>query len=179
MTSWNPTSPTRVVFEGTSDGPDPWFGTFKGVIDGSAFSFTMLEMNGIETYTLNASGTIGTDGSVTNGTWNDNYGLGRNGTFAVADAGDEVFSFTTTPTCVDVNPTQRTTTFGYTVPAGPAGPLPFGQPIAVKVTDGGSPGAGNDHYEHALATGIGSCSPPDGKYYPEYPITAGNLVVHN
>ena len=59
--------------------------------------------------------------------------------------------------------------FGYTIPAGPAGPLPFGQPIAVKVTDGGSPGAGNDHYEHALATGIGSCSPPDGNLLPRVP----------
>ncbi len=136
----------------------------------------MLEMDGVDTFTLNASGTIAADNSVT-GEWNDDYGMGRTGTFAIADVGHEVFSFTTSPTCVDVNPTQRTATFGYTVPPGPAGELPFGQPIAVKVTDGGS--SVLDHrYEHALATSIHSCSPKDGMYYPEYPITAGNLVVH-
>ena len=175
VTSWNPTSPTRVVFEGTSDGPDPWFGTFEGVIDGSAFRFTMLEMDGVDTFTLNAIGTIAADGSVT-GTWNDDYGIGRTGTFAIADVGDEVFSFTTSPTCVQVNPAAHDATFGYTIPAGAPLDLP-GRPVAVKVTDGGSPGAGNDTYQHNFASGTNSCSPLGGTY-SDYAITAGNLVVH-
>ncbi len=178
VTSWTPTSPTRVVFEGTSDGPDQWFGTFKGAINGSAFRFTMLEMDGVDTFTLNASGTIAADGSVIDGTWNDNYGLGRTGTFEIANVGHEVFSFTTSPTCVQVNPAASTTKFGYTIPAGAPLDLP-GKPVAVKVIDGGSPGVGHDEYKHNFAAGISSCDLPPTATYSEYPITAGNLVVHS
>ena len=78
----------------------------------------MFEMDGTNTFTLNAGETIDANGSVT-GTWNDNYGsLGRTGTFAIADVGDEVFSFTTSPTCVQVTPGTHDAKFGFTIPGG-------------------------------------------------------------
>ena len=127
------------------------------------------------TFTLNASGTIAADGSVT-GTWNDNYALGRTGTFAIADVGDEVFSFTASPTCVQVTPGNHEAKFGFTIPAGAPSDL-SGRPVAVRVTDGGSSGAGKDTYQHNFAAGTGSCSPLGG-IYSDYAITAGNLTVH-
>jgi hypothetical protein len=174
VTEWHATSPTRVVFSGNGDGPDPWYGPFTGVIDGSTFSFTLTETDGVQSFTMNAVGTIDANGAVT-GTWSDNYGAGRTGTFAVADVGDEVFSFTATPTCVQVNDAGTKARFGYTIPAGaPAGLA--GQPVAVKVVDGGSPGSTYDTYKHNFATAVGSCLPVGGTY-SEYPITAGNLTV--
>ena len=87
-----------------------------------------------------------------------------------------MFSFTTTPTCVEVTPSTHTALFGYTVPAD-AGHLPS-QAVAVKVFDGGSPGR-YDRYEHKEAVDLlHSCQPQNGAYYPAYPIQAGNLVVH-
>lgn len=178
VTAWQATSPTRVVFEGTGDGPDPWYGDFTGDINGSTFSFTLLETDGVDTFTLNASGTVDANGAVT-GTWNDDYPShvadSRTGTFTIADVGDEVFSFTTSPTCVRVNDAGTKAKFGYTIPAGaPAGLA--GQPVAVKVVDGGSPGAVYDTYKHNFATAVGSCLPQGGVWY-EYPITAGNMTV--
>ena len=47
----------------------------------------------------------------------------------------------------------------------------------MKVTDGGSSGAGKDTYQHNFADGTGSCL-PFGGIYSDYAITAGNLTVH-
>jgi hypothetical protein len=176
--SVTPLSPTSVKFSGTGvqDAQyGPWHGPFEGKINGSTLTFTLLELNGAESYTLNATGTIA-GGSVT-GTWNDNYGGGRTGTFSIgAGAVSEVFSFTTTPSCVKVYPATGVAKFGYTIPADAPAEL-AGQPVAVKVTDNGTPGT-TDTYQHNFAAGQNSCEPTGYAYQPLYPITAGNLTVH-
>jgi hypothetical protein len=177
-------SPTSVSFEGNGvQQAGPWHGTFTATISGSTLTFTLSELNGAESYTLNANGQIDANGAVT-GTWLDNYDplnfpTGRAGKIIIADIGSEVFSFTTTPTCVDViGGSPKVTKFGYTIPAG--APLDLsGKAVAVKVTDGGSSGV-YDTYSHNFAA-LGSCLEPvlvnDVPTYSQYPITAGNLTV--
>ena len=119
-----PLSPTSLSFTGNgvqNDGFGTWHGPVTGTITGSTFKFTLIEQNvsDPQSYTLNATGTILANGQITLGTWTDTYGLaGRVGTFNIADVGDEVFSFTTTPTCVDVTMRDVKARFGYTIPAG-------------------------------------------------------------
>lgn len=174
VTSWQVTSPNSLTFEGVGDGPDPWYGDFEGSISGSTFSFTLLETDGVDTFTLNATGTIDAFGAVI-GTWNDDYPSGlpvsRTGTFAIADVGDEVFSFTTSPTCVKVMPDENAALFGYVIPAGAPAELAY-QSVVVLVSDNGSPGAGNDTFKHTF----GTCA--THPQFWEYPIVSGNLVVH-
>ena len=62
--------------------------------------------------------------------------------------------------------------FEFTIPAG------FdisGLNVAVKVTDGGSPGLGHDTWMHGVAS-TGTCGVNGA--VNNYPITGGNLVVH-
>ena len=171
-------SSTSVSFAGNGvQQSGPWQGPFTGTINGSTLSFALQEQNGAESYTLNATGQIDSNGAVA-GSWSDNYPLGipgsRTGKIVIADVGDEVFSFTTTPTCVDVQ-SGGVAKFGYTIPTG--APLDLsGKAVAVKVTDGGSSGALNDTYQHNFASALGSCEPAGGAYW-NYPITAGNLTV--
>jgi hypothetical protein len=114
-----PLSPTSLSF--TENGVKQvggWHGPVTGTISGSTFTFTLIEQNDADplSYTLNATGQIDANGAITLGTWNDTYGTGRTGTFNIADVGDEVFSFTTTPTCVDViGGTPKVAKFGYTI----------------------------------------------------------------
>jgi len=182
VNSITPLSPTSLTFSGNGVQQfGPWDGPFTGTINGSAITFTLSELNGAESYTLNATGTIDANGSVA-GSWIDNYDplnfpTGRTGKIAIADVGDEAFSFTTTPTCVNVlGGTPKVAKYGYTIPTGAPAEL-AGQPVAVKVTDGGSSGALNDTYEHDFANPQNPCEPTDGTYQPQYPITAGNLTI--
>ena len=177
-------SPTSVSFEGNGvQQAGPWHGPFTATISGSALTFTLSELNGAESYTLNATGQIDANGAVT-GTWLDNYDFptGRAGKIVITDIGSEVFSFRTTPTCVNVidgPASPKVTKFGYNIPAG--APLDLsGKPVAVKVTDNGQSGVLNDTYRHNFAQGQGSCKPllvDDLPSYTQYPITAGNLTV--
>jgi hypothetical protein len=182
-----PLSPTSLSFTGNGvQQVYGWHGPVTGTVSGSTLTFTLIEQNDADpqSYTLNATGQIDANGAVTLGTWNDNYGGVRTGTFNIADVGDEVFSFTTTPTCVQVDDglgTPKVTRFGYTIPAGAPIVDGFdlaGQPVAVKVTDNGSSGALNDTYRHNFATALNRCDPKDATY-TQYPITAGNLTVFN
>ena len=183
-----PLSPTSLSFTGNGvqdDGFGSWYGPVTGTITGSTFKFTLLEQNDTDndplTYTLNATGTILSNGEIVLGTWDDNYGTDRTGTFNITDVGSEVFSFTTTPTCVNVidgGEAPKVTKFGYTIPAGAPGNL-SGQPVAVRVTDGGSTGVQNDTYRHNFAQAQGTLRASDTARptYTQYPITAGNLTV--
>jgi hypothetical protein len=100
-----PLSPTGLSFTGNGvQQSSQWSGPVTGTISVSALTFTLLEQDGTESYTLNAHGQIDANGAVT-GTWSDNYtDPARTGTFSIDDVGDEVFSLTTTPTCVQVDP---------------------------------------------------------------------------
>jgi hypothetical protein len=159
VTSFTPTSPTSVTFAGTGDCGCGWISTFTGTISGDSFSLSMTEINAgnpAETYAMTASGTISGTGSVA-GVWSDNYGLGRTGTFAIADIGDEAFHYVAPVETASVTP--PTATFSYHIPAGV---LYAGTLVSVSVSDGGSPGAGND----TLGFNGGA-----------YPIVSGNLTV--
>jgi hypothetical protein len=176
VNSITPLTPTSLSFTANGvqdDAFGEWHGPVTGTINGSTINFTLLEENDNDpqSYVLNATGQIDGNGVVA-GTWFDNYGGARTGKIAIADVGDETFSFTTTPTCVQVDP--HVTKFGYTIPLGDR---PYaGEPVAVRVTDNGSSGALNDSYQHNFATTQGTCEPRDN-WYTSYPITAGNLTV--
>jgi hypothetical protein len=167
ITGFEPLSPDSVAFEGTGFYvPDaPWTGTFAGTIVGDHIEFTMIPDDGGTkfgwTYT-NVGGTIAPDGSVV-GTWTDD--LARAGDVTIGDIGYEAFSYTADVTCADVIDADDAV-FGFTIPIAPL----LGTPVAVTVHDGGSPGAGTDSWAHTVGTyGAGGTN---------YPIVAGNLVVH-
>lgn len=164
VTSFEPMSPTSVKFAGTGDSGVGWISTFTGMLEGDQFHLWMTEINAsdpTETYALTAHGTITSDGSVA-GTWQDNYGSGRTGTFSIASIGHEVFSYVAPVTSVSVS--DSAADFTFTIPSG----LPFaGTVVYVHVTDGGSPGAGHDTWSHG--TSPGSLS--------SYTIVGGNLTV--
>lgn len=160
VTSFTPTSPTSVTFAGigTTIG---WNSTFTGTINGSSLKLAMTEINAAnpsETYALTASGTIAPDGSVT-GTWSDNYGTGRTGTFLIADIGYEAFHYVARVAHVSVSGSDAY--FDYTIP---------GTAVVVytHVFDGGHPGAGHDTW--------GFTTTSSGAFV-NYPIVSGNLTV--
>jgi hypothetical protein len=190
VSSITPLSPTSLSFIANGDQVDgDWHGPVTGTINGSTLTFKLIEQNDADplSATLNATGTILADGSVAVGSWTDNYDPtnnpnGRSGKILIADVGDEAFSFTTVPTCGDVDNTAtnpKVAKFGYTIPAGAPAEL-AGKAVAVKVTDKGQSGPLNDTYEHDYAAAQGSCLPVGGTtYQPAYAITAGNLTVFN
>jgi hypothetical protein len=162
--SFEPTSPTSVRFAGTGDSGVGWISTFTGTVGGGQFDLAMTEINAsdpTETYQLTAEGAIASDGSVA-GTWADNYGSGRTGTFSISSIGHEVFSYVAPVSSVSVSGSAAD--FSYTIPSG--SPL-AGTVVYVHVTDGGSPGAGNDTWSHGTSPGgLGG-----------YTIVGGNLTV--
>ena len=118
--------------------------------------------NDPQSYTLNATGTILVNGEITARYVERQLRPCRpDGDLPTSlMLASEVFSFTTTPTCVDVM--AGVTKFGYNIPAGAPivdGFALSGKAVAVKVTDGGSSGAPYDKYEHNFAAG-GSCLVP-------------------
>jgi hypothetical protein len=181
LTEFKSLSPDSVSFKGTGFyAPNQtWTETFTGKIVGSTIKLTLDADDDGALYGWNLTkldGTIAPNGSIS-GSWIDDMVVPREGLFEIAaGAVSEVFSFTTTPTCVDVTPGIHVAKFGYTIPAGAPAEL-AGQPVAVNVTDGGSSGALNDTYKHNFAAAANSCLPRDGAY-STYPITAGNLTVH-
>lgn len=166
VTSFDPTSPTAVRFAGTGDGGGggAWISTFTGTISGSTFTLQMTEINAVdptETYALTGSGTIAPDGSLT-GTWSDNYGGGRTGTFVSADIGFEAFHYVAPVDHVTV--TAPDAYFDFTIPAGVPN---AGIHVYVHVNDGGSSGAGHDTWGHGTSPGS----------FTDYTVEAGNLTV--
>jgi hypothetical protein len=163
VTSFDPTSPTSLRFAGTGDSGVGWISTFTGTISGSAFTLQMTEINAgnpTETYALTGSGTIAPDGSLT-GTWSDNYGGGRTGTFVSADIGFEALHYVAPVDHVTV--TSSDAYFDFTIPTGPL----TGVHVFVHVNDGGSPGAGHDTWGHGTSPGS----------FTNYTVEAGNLTV--
>ena len=150
------TSPTSLRFAGTGT-TTGWNASFTGTISGGSFAMSMTEINAAnssETYDLLANGTIASNGSISGGTWSDNYGTGRTGTFVVDDIGFEAYHYTAAVTSTSV--TSPHATFSYVHPF-------LGSTITVNVHDGGSPGAGNDTLTFV---GIGT-----------FAIVGGNLNV--
>lgn len=142
VTSVMPTFPMTVKFEGTgSYDPDPsWTETFTGRIRHDVFNIRIKPDDGGAAYGwtwMRANGTIDANGDV-EGTWTDS--LGREDDFAIMDAAHEVLHYSVP--VMDVVVDGNTATFDYVIPAGILTVDPY--PITVKVTDGGTPGAGHD-----------------------------------
>ena len=172
VTSIVPTSTNSVDFSGNGSYPGyTW--TITGSVNGSNIAFQIVYLTGLPGYTFNAVGTIAPDGSMS-GTATDT--LSRYLTWSTPPASaQEVFSYTAAVTCASVNNavTPGTATFGFTIPVG----VPLaGTNVVVYVTDGGSPGPGNDTWAHGVDSGPGACTTADAS--TPYPIISGNLVVH-
>jgi hypothetical protein len=84
-------------------------------------------------------------------------------------------SYTADITCANVDTATGTARFAFTIPAGFPGLS--GLIVGVQITDDGSPGAGNDTYGHAVVADANAFCNAGGAV-GDYPITAGNLVVH-
>jgi hypothetical protein len=142
VTSMTPTFPMTVLFEGTgSFDPDPtWTETFTGRVRHDVFNMRIKPDDGGAKYEwtwMRVHGTIDANGDV-EGTWTDS--LGREDDFMIDAAANEVLHYSAPVSDVMVDGT--TATFDYEIPAGI--PTPAAYPVTVKVTDGGSPGAGHD-----------------------------------
>lgn len=167
--SFTPTSPTSVMFSGTgavTPGAS-WLATFTGTVSSSTFTMAMTEINAsntAETYALFATGLVAPDGSVS-GTWYDNYGLGRTGTFVIDLIGYEAFHYSV-PVAQVTSISGHTAIFSFVI-AG-TGSVWDGTTIFVKVFDGGTPGAGHD----TIGFSVNSGGP-----FTNYTISGGNLTV--
>lgn len=157
-------SPTKSTFSGTgffnTDPSYTW--TMTGSIIKGVLSFHIVYTGANAGYTVDAVGSAATmSGSATtsdaqSATWTLSPSIAH-----------EVLSYTATVTCAVIGGTDAT--FGFTIPAGT--PL-AGTQVVVMVHDGGTPGTNGDTWSH----GLGTCAAPGGQV--NYPITAGNLVVH-
>lgn len=168
VTSIDPLSNNSIAFSGTGfyNANSAYTWTVEGTVIGAAVEFHML-YTGIEAgYMLHANGTIAADGSVA-GSSSDSWGRTLPWTMPTGSA-EEVLSYTADVTCAIVS--DWNATFGFTIPAGFPGLS--GVNVVAKVYDGGSPGA-YDTWGHGIATGPCTAS------MTYYPITSGNLVVHN
>lgn len=89
-------------------------------------------------------------------------------------------SYTADVFCANVNSALGWANFAYQIP--PGVDSISGLYIVWRVTDGGSPGAGNDTAGFTAtsdpATALTMCNDPAFTPANTYPITAGNLVVH-
>ncbi|MGE5226574.1 MAG: hypothetical protein ACM3OO_06835 [Planctomycetaceae bacterium] len=160
VTSMTPTFPMTVLFSGTgSYDPDPsWTETFTGRVRHDVFNIRMKPDDHGAAYGwtwMRVHGTIDANGDV-EGTWTDS--LGREDDFTIDAAAHEVLHYAVPVMNVAVDGT--TATFDYVIPAGILVVDPY--PISVKVTDGGSPGAGHDTISFN-----GSA----------YPVVSGDLTV--
>ena len=163
------TNAIQFTAHGSYDANPSYTWNATGTVTGSAISLNLVYTGLNPGYQLSLVGTIAADGSMS-GTETG----GSTGTWSSpAASAFEVLSYTAPVTCaiVDDTVTPGTATFGFTIPAGT--PL-AGTAVVVNVTDGGSPGAGNDTWAHGVDNAPGACT---GSTTP-YTITGGNLVVH-
>lgn len=127
--------PSAVGFQGAGTASG-WNSAFKGTITGSTFAMSMTEINAVdntETYQLNANGTVDLVTGAVAGTWSDNYGGVRTGTFTIADVGYEAFHYANAPVTTAAVGTPFT--FTYRIPSGPY----QGTLIPVAVQDRSTP----------------------------------------
>jgi hypothetical protein len=167
----------------------------SGSLVGNTLSLTALYDLGATGTVMHISGTIAADGSIS-GTWDDNFGGARTGTFtapagsATSDTtfcnskGSAFYSdvqgneYLVNVRAVDVNGTSAW--FAGPVVWSNFGVAP-GTWLFAKVTDGGEPGIGHDQVwgsftdqVTAIAGVTAMATPADGGVY----ISSGNLQVH-
>lgn len=178
-----------------SPGPYAYAWTAAGTISGNSITLVDTYTLGAIGTTMNMTGTIASNGTLS-GTWDDNYlGGTRTGTwvstlgnatkvFGSGCTGKGVFNYSDANGNfyqVDVqyvNVSGNETWFAGPVVSGNVG---AGNWLFAKVLDGGTPGSNGDQIwgsfvtEAAAKAGVASMSAPvDGPFT----ITSGNLVVH-
>lgn len=138
--------------------------TATGSVSGSVLALHVVyDTNSTDPgFTMDISGTINPDGSVTALPINDGVYSRVLTPSMPAGSAFQAFDFTAPVTSATVGAASGQ--FSFLIPAGH---LYAGSSVAVAVTDGGSPGPGHDTYAH----GFGSPTNP-------YTITGGNLTVH-
>ena len=142
---------------GTFD-PDPSYTwTATGSVSGTTLSMHIVYTGTQAGYTLDFTGTINPDGSVTGTSFSDS--LGRTLTVSMP-AGSLFQALDYTAPVSKVTVGSGTASFDSAIPAGH---VYAGTGFHISVTDGGSPGTGHDAYYQ------------DGN---RYQITGGNLTVH-
>jgi hypothetical protein len=138
--------------------PDPsytWNAT--GSVSGTTLSMHIVYTGTQAGYSLDFTGTINPDGSVTGTSFSDS--LGRSLTVSMpAGSAFEVLSYTAPAS--NVRFSGSSAQFSFVIPASTS---LGGMPVTVNVTDGGNPGVGHDLYAHNGTS---------------YTITGGNLTVH-
>ena len=157
--SVQPTGLNSFTFTGHgSFDPDPSYTwTATGSVSGTVLSMHIVYTGTQAGYTLDFTGAINADGSVTGTSFSDS--LGR--TLSVSMPANSLFeALSYTAPVSNVSFTGTTGSFQFVIPAPHA---LQGTLVTVNVTDGGSPGAGHDTYAH------------NGTVYQ---ITGGNLTVH-
>lgn len=173
ITSIDATSPNSLQFSATGVfNPNPGYTwTATGTITGSTVNINLLYTGLQAGSTYSLTGQIASDGSISGTATGANTGTWSSPPGTVF----EVLAFTSPVTCAIVNDSNSpgTATFGYTVPAGLSIPT---WNVLVAVSDGGSPGAGNDTWAHGVAATFGDCGESIGM--TNYPVVGGNLVVH-
>lgn len=165
------TSPTSYDFSGSghyvSDPGYTW--DIVGSVDGDMISYVMTYTGKQAGYVLTASGSFAADGSAS-GTSSDT--LGRSLPWSMsAGSGWEVLHYTADVTCAEVDSSNDTASFAYTIPAGSD---VSGIYVIWSVSDGGSPAVGNDWAGYT--TGGSGCAYTPGA--GTQTLTGGNLVVH-
>ena len=177
VTSIKPVSTTSTHFSGTGfwtgDPLRTW--TISGLVSGSNISFDIVYTGNYVPYSLHATGVINADGSMSGtsmetSTPNPEIPLLVLPWEVPAGAIHEVLSFSAPVTCANVS--GATAAFSFTVPSGLINAVAV--PVLVRVSDDGSPGAGNDTWGHAATSE--SCDGAAG--VGNYPVVGGNLVVH-
>jgi hypothetical protein len=142
---------------GSFDPDQSYTWTATGSVSGTVLSMHIVYTGTQAGYTLDFTGAINADGSVTGTSFSDS--LGR--TLSVSMPANSLFealSYTAPVSNVKIN--GSTGDFDSAIPAGH---MLAGTGFHIHVTDGGSPGAGHDTYTQ------------DGRAYQ---ITGGNLTVH-
>jgi hypothetical protein len=143
---------------GTYDPDASYTWNATGSVSGTALSMHIVYTGSNAGYTVDVTGTVNPDGSVT-GSATDSNGQVLSLT-APAYSAFQALSYTNAVNHVSF----PTATSGQFSSAIPAGHVFGGTPYTINVTDGGSPGPGNDTYSQTPGT--------------FYPITSGNLTVH-
>lgn len=157
--SLQPTGLNSYTFtgHGTFDPDQSYTWDATGSVSGTTLSMHIVYTGTQAGYSLDFTGTINPDGSVTGTSFSDS--LGRTLTVSMpAGSASEVLSYTAPASAVSFNGSSAQ--FSFVIPAGTS---LGGTPVTVNVTDGGNPGPGHDSYAH------------NGT---RYTITGGNLTVH-
>lgn len=163
----------------------------SGTVSGSTVNLTVTYTYGAPGTVMNMIGTIAPDGTLS-GTWDDNYGGSRNGTW-MTKTGTATVSYTSCTgkgqfkyadvngdwyvvkvTCAYINGSDAVFSGPVTYASNPAWTTNW---LIAKVHDAGTPGTKGDTVSGDFVTNDPQCNAASIVNGP-FTVTAGNLVVH-